>query len=136
MTTYLKASLLVLLLVLALAAAQPAGQAGVIVGQVFDADLNVPIEYANVVLQRESDSVLVTGTVTRADGRFTLADVPAGRYRVEVSFIGYRSVRKDGVEVAAGARVELGRTALRQTAVAMPGVEATAERPALTYKID
>ena len=109
---------------------------GVIVGQVFDADLGDPIEYANVVLYRQRDSSLVNGTVTRVDGSYALTGVPAGRFYVEVSFMGFRLRRVDGVQVAPGGRVDLGRTELRQSAVAMPGVEATAERPALSYKID
>jgi outer membrane receptor protein involved in Fe transport len=109
---------------------------GSIVGQVYDADMGVPIEYANVVLYRQRDSGVVNGTVTRADGSYVLANVPAGRFYLEMSFMGFRLRRVDSVQVAPGARIDLGRTALRQTAVAMPGVEATAERPALSYKID
>ena len=46
--------------------------AGSITGQVYDADLNVPIEYANVVLRSLRDSSQVNGTVTDQSGRFTL----------------------------------------------------------------
>ena len=41
---------------------------GSIVGKVFDADLNVPIEYANIVLRSTRDSSQVTGTVTDKSG--------------------------------------------------------------------
>lgn len=132
--------LLVLLAVLAVTApAQPGldnAPRGTITGQVYDADLNQPVEYANIVLYRLRDSSQVTGTVTRADGRFTLADVPPGRYYAVVSFIGYRDQRVDGIQLAPGARVDIGTKTLRQVAVAVEGVEARAERPELTYRID
>ncbi len=112
------------------------GPAATIVGQVFDADLSVPIEYANVVLHRQRDSSQVGGAVTNENGRFELNGVAPGRYYVEVSFIGYRSRTVRDIQVTPGARLDLGRVGLRQTAVEMPGVEATAERPELSYRID
>jgi outer membrane cobalamin receptor len=122
--------------------AQPgpgAGQgmaAGSITGQVYDADLNVPIEYANIVLRSQRDSSQVNGTVTDKTGRFVLSGVRPGRYFVEISFIGYRDKTVSDVAVGPGAVRDLGRTNLRQTAVAVQGVEATAERPRLEYRID
>jgi len=109
---------------------------GSIAGSVFDADLNVPIEYANIVLRSLRDSSQVNGTITDQSGRFTLPGVRPGRYFVEVSFIGYRDKTVGDVAVGPGAVRDLGRVTLRQSAVAMPGVEATAERPTLEYRID
>ena len=56
----------------------PGTQAGSIAGQVYDADLNVPIEYANIVLRSLRDSSQVNGTVTDKSGRFTLPGVRPG----------------------------------------------------------
>ena len=142
MSTRIKTLLAFVCLLPAVLTAQPGSKpgngaaSGSIVGRVYDADRNVPIEYVNVVLYRQADSALVTGTVTRTDGSYVLANVPAGRFYIELSFMGFRLRRVDGVQVAPGARLDLGRTELRQSVVAMPGVEAKAERPALTYKID
>jgi outer membrane receptor protein involved in Fe transport len=110
--------------------------AGSITGQVYDADLNVPIEYANIVLRSLRDSSQVNGTVTDKSGHFTLPGVRPGRYFVEVSFIGYRTKTLSDIALGPGAVRDLGRTSLRQTAVAVQGVEATAERPRLEYRID
>jgi outer membrane receptor protein involved in Fe transport len=107
-----------------------------ITGQVYDADLGVPIEYANIVLHSQRDSSQVNGTITDKDGRFVLAGVRPGRYFVEISFIGYRDKTVSDVAVGPGAVRDIGRTDLRQTAVAVQGVEATAERPRLEYRID
>ena len=142
MNTIIKTFLVVGCLLPVVLFAQPGSKpgngtaSGSIVGQVYDADLGVPIEYANVVLYRQRDSSLVNGTVTRADGSYGLTGVPAGRFYLELSFMGFRLRRVDGVQIAPGGRVDLGRTELRQSAVAMPGVEATAERPAVSYKLD
>jgi len=105
-------------------------------GQVADADLGTPIEYVNVVLFSRRDSQQVTGTITDRNGRFELGGLRPGRFYLELSFIGYRTRTVSDIQLAPGERRDLGRLTLRQTALAMPGVEATAERPALTFKID
>lgn len=104
-------------------------------GFVYDSDLEVPVEYATVILYRLADSSQVTGTVTGADGRFSLAAGP-GRYYLEVSFIGYHTRVVDEVQVGSGARINLGRLGLRQAVVAVQGAEVVADRPTLTYQID
>ena len=111
-------------------------QKGTITGQVYDADINVPIEYANIVLHNQRDSAQVNGAATDKSGRFTLTGVRPGRYFMELSFIGYRTKTIGDITVGPGATRDLGRTTLRQTAMAVEGVEATAERPALTFRID
>lgn len=124
------------------ATAQPARGPGqtmptaAISGIVFDLDLETPVEYANVVVHGLRDTTQVNGTVTRADGRFELTGLRPGRYKVEVSFIGYRTHVVPEVQVAPGAKVDLGRINLRQTVVAVEGAEVTAERPRLEFKID
>lgn len=114
----------------------PGAAQGIITGQVYDADLAVPIEYANVVLYRLRDSSVVTGTVTGADGKYRLTGVPPGRFYLDVSFIGYKSRRIGDVQLAPAAQVDLGRIQLRQSVVAVQGAEATADRPTLSYQID
>jgi outer membrane receptor protein involved in Fe transport len=111
-------------------------QKGTITGQVYDADLNVPIEYANIVLRSQRDSSQVTGTVTDKSGAFRLDGVKPGRYYVELSFIGYRTKTVGDVALAPGATRDMGRMTLRQSVVAVQGVEAVGERPSLTFRID
>ena len=133
-------SVIGLLLVLAVAAfAQPSPGGppkGTITGQVYDADLNVPIEYASIVLRNQNDSSQVTGTVTDKKGAFRLDGIRPGRYAVELSFIGYRTKTVRDIVLGAGATRDMGRVNLQQSVLAVKGVEATAERPSLTFRID
>ncbi len=134
MRSYQLLSVLCFGLVTILSAQPP--PAGTITGRVYDADLNVPIEYANIVVRSQRDSTQVTGGITDKDGRFELTGIRPGRFFVEVSFIGYRQYTVNDVQLGPGGRIDLGRITLRQTAVAVAGVEATADRPRLTYQID
>ncbi|MBR9921655.1 MAG: TonB-dependent receptor [Bacteroidetes bacterium] len=60
------------------------GQSGQIEGQVYDGE--EPIPFASVSI-RESGK----GTITNESGRFTLEDLPIGKYMLDVSRIGYLS---------------------------------------------
>jgi outer membrane receptor protein involved in Fe transport len=113
----------------------PEARPATVLGQVLDRDLEVPVEYANIVLYRQRDSTQVNGTVTNENGGFELTVRP-GRYYLEVSFIGYRARTVDDIQVAPGARLDIGSVSLRQAVVAVEGAEAVADRPMLTYKID
>ncbi|MFW6192355.1 MAG: TonB-dependent receptor [Gemmatimonadota bacterium] len=73
-----------------------AQQTGQITGTVTDAD-GQPLNNAEV---RVVDSRL--GTLTDADGAFTLTGVPAGTHRLAVSHVGHRADMVEQVEVRAG----------------------------------
>lgn len=120
---------------------------GVITGQVVDAEQATPVEYANVVLYRIRDTTLrrsasvdtnrvVTGTVTDAQGRFVLRELPPGNFYLEVSFIGYRTRRLENIRLAPDGKLDLGRLTIEPAVISMPGAEVTAEKPRIEYKID
>ncbi len=63
---------------------------GTISGFVIDKDNNAPLQSATVQLFKLRDSSLATGGETDAKGKFTLADVKGGKYKLVVSFAGYK----------------------------------------------
>ncbi|MEX1276759.1 MAG: TonB-dependent receptor [Bacteroidota bacterium] len=77
------------------------GQTGSITGRVLDGGTKRPLEAANILL-------LATpfGTTSDNDGRFRIDHVPAGSYRVQVSYVGYGTKRQDLI-VHAGQTVSL-----------------------------
>ena len=50
---------------------------------------NAPIEYANVALYLSSDTSLVYGGITNAEGVFQLEEIKPQNYILKVSYIGY-----------------------------------------------
>ncbi len=74
---------------------------GTIVGKVVDSTSQAPIASAAVVIVGTT-----RGTLTRADGGYTLSGVPAGSPNVRITRIGYGAVQQQ-VTVAAGATVTL-----------------------------
>jgi hypothetical protein len=103
---------------------------------VFDDAQSAPIEYANVILRLLPDSTQVSGTVTDKNGAFRFNGVKPGRYSIQVSFIGFRDRVVNEVEVTTGGQLVLGRIDLHKKPVPMPGVEATADKPAVSFEPD
>lgn len=47
------------------------------------------IPYVNIVVKNEQDSTFVAGTVTNDEGRFSIANIKPGNYRLDISFMGF-----------------------------------------------
>jgi len=62
---------------------------GSITGVVHDFKTDAPVEFANVIVCKNSDSSMVTGGLTNAKGKFNIENVPYGKYYVKINFIGY-----------------------------------------------
>ena len=71
-----------------------------IAGTVVDLRDNLPVKDAAVRLFADGDSTLLTGTATGEDGRFLLADVRAGTFRLEINYMGYSTYTKEGLKVS------------------------------------
>ncbi|MDT8324840.1 MAG: outer membrane beta-barrel family protein [Bacteroidota bacterium] len=104
-------------------------------GEVVDAASGHVIEYASVVLYRTSDSSMVQGTVTDAEGEFMLSDVDEGRYYIEVRFMGYESRVINDLRLGED-DLDLGRIVLEATSIALEEVEVAADRAPVSYEID
>ncbi len=69
-------------------------------GTVTDADTGEPVIFATIALFR--DGVLKTGTETDFEGYFSLTEIDAGTYDVEVSTTGYTPSRTNGMIITGG----------------------------------
>lgn len=95
------ANTLLLLLILNISNAQ-SGQ--VIKGTVTDKNSSSPLPYAQVVIPNSDPFI---GTITDSLGVFSLKNVPAGRYDIEVSLIGYHKSVIREILVVAGKQTQL-----------------------------
>ena len=83
----------VILLLMPLGAA--AQRRGVVAGVVTDT-AGRPIAYARVTIVGTDRN-----TAAAQDGRYLLADIPTGAYKIRALFIGYRPTERDSVRVVA-----------------------------------
>lgn len=135
-----------------------AGAPAVIRGRVFEAGSTTPIEYANALLLRFDDRPETSGrgknggaggsetemqrgkrsggAVSDARGRFKIAPVRPGRYRVEVSFMGYDTWRSEELRARPGVPLDLGNIYLQPKVLELEGAETVATRAPIAYSID
>lgn len=84
---------------------------GQLSGSVLDGESGEPLPFANVQVM-DTDR----GTATNVSGRFSFPDLPPGRYRLAVSYLGYAAT-EDTVQVASDSHT---RTDIRLSASPIP----------------
>ncbi|HEX2095652.1 MAG TPA: TonB-dependent receptor [Longimicrobiaceae bacterium] len=115
----------------------PAAGNGEIRGTVVDAGSNAPVPSASVTVRSRADSSLVTGAVVRPDGSFRIEGLRPGAYYLRVSAIGYAPQTTGAIALdPASPRANAGVVRLAQSAVALDGIEVTAERTAVAIAPD
>jgi TonB-linked SusC/RagA family outer membrane protein len=104
----------------AVLAASAAAQTGSITGQVLDGGTRQPVPGAQVYLDGTG-----IGTLTQADGRYRLTNIPPGTYALIAQVIGYSNGRRENLRVGAAQTVivnfELSTIALKLTEVVVTG---------------
>ncbi|MGC8824098.1 MAG: TonB-dependent receptor domain-containing protein [Bacteroidales bacterium] len=112
------------------------GERSSIAGKVVDASSNEPIEFAIIAVLRSRDSSAVGVGSTTSDGSFAVQNIPPGRYRVKISFVGYKNHVVDSVRLMPGQTIQLGTIALHSTTEEIGEVVIKGERPMIESKID
>jgi len=110
---------------------------GKISGSVFDAQTNQIIEYGNVVLYLTKDSVMVNGTISDSEGKFTLENLTFGMYYLKVSFIGYATKFIDSIRVnPKSLEVDLGKIFLDEQSIELGNVLVTGQKEMVINNLD
>lgn len=113
------------------------GQTGKIQGVIFDSLAKNPIEYATIAIFNSSDSLLLTGTISKNDGSWEIENIPFGTYFLKVDFIGYKSFIINDIAISqAKKKIDFVNINLSQVAKALKEVQIVSEKSYLEYKID
>ena len=102
----------------------PAFTQCVLTGKVVDGQGNTPVEFANVAIYTH-DSTFVVGGATNRLGEFRLSKVEAGEYSLQVSCVGFRTLRQS--VVCGEGRIELGTMQLQTDSQELEEAHATAD---------
>ncbi len=113
---------------------------GVLEGFVIDSSTSIPIEYASVSVSKIRDGEIVAGSVTNKQGFFKVKEIPLGRYRVVVEFIGYEKIIIEPINIfpgeGGGIEQDLGDIKLSISSVQMAEVDVIGELPQFIQTID
>lgn len=110
---------------------------GVISGKIIDSETGKPLPYTNVIVKSMKDSSIVTGAISDEDGSFKIKNVRPGRFFVELKFIGYKTKIYKNVVIKPDSRsVDMETVRLNPAEYESDGIEVTAERDRIEYKVD
>jgi hypothetical protein len=108
----------------------------IITGKVVGRNGN-PLEYVNIILHREADSSIVTGTITDLNGKFELHNIKTDNYYIKAKFIGYGDVIMPNVRVTASNKIiKLDALKLESSSYQLDGVDVEANTLAVEYKLE
>lgn len=102
--------------------------------KVLDGSNNAPLPYATIAIYSMRDSSLVDGGITNESGIITLP-LNRGMYKVEFSFISYKSKTVRGVNMIKG-DVDLGTITLFPDVKTLNEVNVVAEKSQMEFKLD
>ena len=88
-------------------------------GKVVD-DTGEPVIFGSVALYK--NNVLKTGTETDFDGNYSFSEIDPGTYDVELTYVGLRTKRVNGIQVFAG-KANILNVEMASDAVTLEGVE-------------
>lgn len=108
---------------------------GSISGKVFDATLNEPLPYVNVIVKNEKGET-VTGAITLDDGTFKITRIPEGNITVTIQYIGYKSEVRNLTISRKNRRADLGEIRLNEEAEGLDEVTVVAEVSTIQQKVD
>ena len=110
---------------------------GIITGQIIDGKTSSPLPSATVILYSMRDSSQVTGGIADQQGNFKLEKVPYGKFYIDIKFIGFKRKIVQNIMVTPKNKVvDMGQVKLNQSAEQSQGVEVTAERERIEFKMD
>ena len=72
---------------------------GTLTGSITSKSTHQPIGNVSVVLLALNDSTIVSGTMTDAKGKFTMAHIPLGDFYVVLSCIGYADIKSGAISI-------------------------------------
>jgi len=94
------------------------------------------LPFATVVLQAANDAKNLLSTVTNEQGAFRFGAVPAGKYELQVRYVGYRTAAPVAITVAAARPATLAPVLLAADRKLLGGVTVTAAKPFIEQHAD
>ncbi|MDV3733957.1 TonB-dependent receptor [Elizabethkingia anophelis] len=94
------------------------------------------VPYVNVVVKTEKDSAFVAGTVTNDEGRFSIANVKPGNYRLQISFMGFENREQPLFVGSLSAFLDIPVIELEETSTVLEGVTISAKASDVSNKLD
>ena len=119
-----------------MAQGQPRPSIGHVFGKIVDSKTKKPVEFASVALFKAKNDSLITGQLTESNGEFSLDNLPFGKFKLKISFLGYTTQEKEIMILPNSLDQDLGNVALSQDEKTLNAVTITGEKATIELKPD
>ncbi|WP_414617660.1 TonB-dependent receptor domain-containing protein [Dyadobacter sp. 32] len=106
------------------------------IGIVTDSLAATGVEFASIALFSVANNSPVDGTIADETGKFQLAKIAPGTYKLLISFIGYKDKTIDNIQVVKGKDVDLGNIRMSSSIKTLDEVTITGEKSMIEEKVD
>ncbi len=106
------------------------------IGIVTDSLAATGVEFASIALFSVANNSPVDGTIADETGKFQLAKIAPGTYKLLISFIGYKDKTIDDIQVVKGKDVDLGNIRMSSSIKTLDEVTITGEKSMIEEKVD
>jgi ferric enterobactin receptor len=106
-------------------------------GKVVDVNTRKPVDYVTISVSDHFSNRITDGTTTDTSGSFTIAELPAGIYKVSASFVGYSTVELDSIMLGDKKnKIKLPVIYLKNNSRELAGITISASAPVVENRID
>ena len=110
-------------------------EAAVVKGKIVDAGGSA-LDFVNVKLTSKTDNASVYGAISDENGQFAVEGVPAGEYELDITFVGYQTIKRSITIKSLNEQVALGKLVLREDAKMLGEVEVVGQASQMRFDID
>ena len=109
---------------------------GVVRGRIIDKQTEEAMQFVNVKLSVAGTGKMVRGAMSDVKGHFAMSDVPDGQYVLEVSFVGYKTVRRQVTLSPQKRTVNFTAIFLAEDTKTLKEVQVTGQRSQMKLEVD
>jgi outer membrane receptor protein involved in Fe transport len=73
---------------------------GKISGKIVDSVSSQSIEFATITVSRQDNNKVVKGLSSDKNGLFSIAGIPDGKFKVSISFVGYKTIIRNNINIS------------------------------------
>src|SRR5688572_4420299 len=104
-------------------------------GSVVDS-IGKPLAGASVLLQHSNDSLLVKGSLTEKDGRYSFENISPGNYLLVSSYEGFKDAYSAAIQVNGSGSIVVPPLKIMEKVVSLSDVTVISKRPMFEQKLD
>lgn len=107
-----------------------------ITGQIIDKETRETLPFVTISVNNEESNKIITGTVSDANGRFEIINLATGKYVVDISYIGFQTIKRTINSGGLNPVFDLGKIELQNTLEALDEITIQAKRATVNAALD